>query len=70
MGKLLNFNSRTNRTAKLTLHERDSALKRLAQISVAIGHPQRTPEQIEALHRERAELEQTLAADESCKSLA
>ncbi len=54
-----------NRTVTLTTHERKAAVKRLAQIAVALGHPSWTAQQSAALLRERAELELALASDDS-----
>jgi hypothetical protein len=53
----------TKPAPRLRAYERDAIIKRLAQIEVAIGHPQRTAEQKSAIVRERTELERTLAAD-------
>jgi CheY-like chemotaxis protein len=49
----------------LMTRERTSALKRLGEISVALGNPTWTPKQSAALLRERAELELALTTDDS-----
>jgi hypothetical protein len=62
---LLHLHKPAKRATVLTQYERNAVIKRVAQIAVAIGHPQRSAEQIAALLRERASLESTLAADDS-----
>ena len=52
-------------SAPLTSYERDAILKRRRTVAVALGHPTWTAEQSAALTREKAELEQTLAAEAS-----
>lgn len=45
-------------------HERDAVRNRLAQITIALGHPQLTDKQSAALIQERMKLERTLAAND------
>jgi hypothetical protein len=47
------------------VHERAAVRERLKQIGVAIGHPKLTTAQLEALMRERVQLERALVGEES-----
>jgi hypothetical protein len=61
----LTFDTSKEPSAPLAEYERQAMLTRLAQIAVAVGHPTWTAKQLQALLRERAELQRKLATDDS-----